>query len=31
MKFSANSALDFEYGDMLQHMFENPETEVRDF
>ncbi|XP_028402357.1 ectopic P granules protein 5 homolog [Dendronephthya gigantea] len=29
MKLSTNSALDFEYMDMLRHIFENVETELR--
>ena len=28
MKLSTNSALDYEYMDMLKHIFENAETEV---
>ena len=28
MKLSTNSGLDFEYMDMLRHIFENVETEV---
>lgn len=28
MKLSTNSALDYEYMDMLKHLFENTETQV---